>query len=383
MANVLSALERILFASARVVPAEMTGVVGACDRDFDDQGVNKGGTVKVSVVPRMTAGTPPAASMQFAAGADRTPTTIDFTLNQEAEVTWNLNAEDERLLLISNQAQETLLQTLEQGWRSLRNQIETRMALVAELAASRAIGTAGTTPFAANANLLTSGRKLLNLNGVAEAGRRFVMNFDASENYGNLSTLQKVNEAGSAELLREGALGKIQGFLISESPAIPLHTKGTMTGALVNSAALAIGSTSIPYDTGIPGATGIVAGDHITIAGDTNVYVVKTGPGAAAAGTIVIQEPGLLVAPADNAAITVGDSYRANLLLGPNALKLVARPMLQPKGPVAEQMIIADAKTKLACNLLRVTGDRMTSWYMRITFDGFSPNPYAIGILRG
>lgn len=383
MANVLTALQRILFATARVVPGEMTGVVGACDRDFDDQGVNKGGTVKVNVVPRMTAGTPAAASMQFAAGSDRTPATIDFTLNQEAQVTWNLTAEEERLLLISEQAQETLKQTVEQGWRSLRNQIEGHMALVGKNNASRALGTAGTIPFASNANLLTASRRLLNQNGVPEFGRRFVMDFDASENYGNLTTLQKVNEAGSEELLRHGALGKIQGLLISESPAIVLHTKGTMTGALVNSAALAIGTTTIPYDTGTTGATGIVAGDVLAFAGDTNKYVVKTGPGAAAAGNIELQEPGLLTAVADNSAITVENAYRANLILGSGALKLVARPMLQPEGPVAEQLIIADAQTKLACNLLRVVGDRMTSWYMRITFDGFSPNPYAIGLLRG
>ncbi len=383
MSNVLTALQSTLFASARIVPTLMTGLVAAADRDFNDQGVQKGGTVKVNVMPKMTAGTPPAPSMTFPMGADRTATTIDFALNQEAEVTWNMTAEDERQLLISGQAQESLRQTLEQGWGSLRQQIDAYLGVVGKNSASRALATAGTTPFGSNTDVLVDARISLNRNGVAEAPRRFVMDFDASGNYGKLSSLLKVNEAGSDELLRNGAMGKLQGFFLSDSANIAYHTKGTMTGALVNSGALVVGSTTIPYDTGTPGATGIVAGDVISIAGDSNKYVVKTGPGAAASGNIVIQEPGLLVAPADNAAITVENSYRANLALGPGALKLVARPMLHAAGAHIEQMTIADEKTKLACNLIRVAGDRVTSWFMRMTYDAFSPNPYAINIVRG
>lgn len=382
MPNVLTALQATLFASARDVPTELTGFLPAIDRDFNDQGVNKGGTVKVTSVPAMTAAAPGAAAMTFTAGADRTPTTLDFTLNQEAQVTWNLTAEDERLLLISGNAQETLLQTLKQGWRALRNQIEAHVALQAKLNASRSIGTSGTTPFAANADLLVDARKLMNQNG-ADTNRTFIMDLDASANYGKLSTLTKVNEAGSDELLRNGLLGRIQSFDIRESAGVVLHTKGTMTTALVNSAVLAIGSTTITFDTGTPGATGIVAGDVVSFAGDTNKYVVKTASPVAAAGTFVLQEPGLLVAVADNAAITVENGYRANIALARSAMKVVARPMLQPEGPIAEQMIISDPVTKLSCNLLRVVGDRMTSWYMRITHDAFAPNPYGIHIIRG
>lgn len=383
MANVLTALAPTLFAAARIVPKELTGFLGAATRDFADQGVYKGGTVKVSVAPRLTVASIPAPGMTFAAGTDRTPTTIDFALNQTAQVTWNQTAEEERQLTLSGTAQDLFKQTVENGFRSLRNQIETYLGTTAKNAASRAIGTAGTNPFASDFNFMADVKKILDDNG-APGDRSLIIDTTAGSGLRKLSALYKVNEAGDGgDLLRQGVLGRLHDFDIRETAGIASHTKGTMTGALVNSAVLAIGDTTIPYDTGTTGATGIVAGDHITIAGDTNVYVVKTGPGAAAAGNIVIQEPGLKIAPADNAAITVGNTYTGNIAMARSGLAAVVRPLLQPDGPIAEQMIVTDEATKFSCLMLRVVGDQMASYYMRCLYDAFAPNPYAIATLRG
>jgi hypothetical protein len=383
MANVLSSLAPTLFAASRRVPKELTGFLGVVNRNFNDQRVAQGKTVKVTVAPTQAVGSIPAPSMAFAIGSDRTPSTIDLTLNQTAQTTWNLTGEEERDLLNSGNAQELLRQTIEQGWRVLRNQIETYLGSIAILNASRSLGTSGTVPFGSDFNLIADLKKELNINGANTDGRALVMNSDAVANLSKLSALYKVNESGSDDLLRAGVLGRLQGFDLRESAGVGSFTKGTMTTALVNSGALAIGSTTVPYDGGTPGATGIKTGDVISFAGDTNKYVVKTGPGATATGNIVLQEPGLRTAVADNSAITVENSYVGHIALTGDAIAAVVRPIDQPESPDIEQMVISDPETKLSALLIRKVGDQVASWYMRVVYDAFAPNPYGIITLRG
>jgi hypothetical protein len=383
MANTFSpTLQKIFFAAAAIIPTELTGFAGAVMQDFNDQGVEEGGTVRVPIIPKATVGSIPAPSMSFVAGTDRTGSGIDFTLAQTAEVSWNMSAKDEQTLENSGTAQDVFKQTMEQNFRALRNQIESYLALVAKNAACRAIGTAGSAPFASDFNFLADMRKVMDDNG-APPSQTVVMNTTASNGLRKLAALFKVNESGTEDLLRNGVLGRLHNFDLRESAGVVSHTKGTMTTALVNSAALVIGSTTIPYDGGTPGATGIVAGDVITIAGDTNKYVVKTGPGAAAAGNIVIQSPGLLIAPADNAAIAVGNTYTGNIALSKSAIALVVRPDLQPDSPEIQQQVVTDSVTGFSYLVVRKVGSRMASWYMRSIYDAVAVNPYAINTLLG
>lgn len=383
MPNVLAPLTPTLFAAARRVPKELTGFLGAVNRDFNDMQVAQGDSVDVTVMSTQTASAIPAPSMNFAAGTDRTASTIKLTLNQTAQTTWNMTGEEERKLLNSGTAQEALRQTVEQGFRVLRNQIEAYIGVAAKNAASRAIGVAGTAPFGSDFNLMADLKKELNINGANTEGRSLIMDSNAVANLSKLSALYKVNESGSEDLLRAGVLGKLLNFDLRETAGIATHTKGTMTGALVNSGALVIGSITIPYNTGTPGATGIVAGDTISFAGDTNVYVVKTGPGAAASGNIVLQEPGLRTAVANAAAITVGNTYAGNIALTQDALAAVVRPIIQPVSPEIEQLVLSDPETKFSALLMRKVGDQMASWYMRVVYDVVVPNPYGIITLRG
>lgn len=378
MANVLSALLPILFSTARAVPNEYTAFIGASRRDFNDQGCAVGQTVKVPVVPRVTSSAIPAASMAFTAGGDRTPVTIDFTLNQTAEAKWNLTAEDERLLATSQTAQEMLRQTVEQGWRTLRNGVEVYLGQVAKNNASRAVGTAGTTPFASDSSLLVDGRKILIDNG-SSSGRTAIINTAAEANLLKLSEIKNAANIGSDSAIKEGKIGRLYGIDLAASAGVASHTKGTGTSYTSTAAGFAIGTTSIPLITG----TGtVLVGDVVSFAGDPNKYGVKTG--VAAPGTIVLQEPGLLQAlPASATAMTIENSSTDNIIMGANALQLVVRPALQPIGAIAEQQVISDAKTGLSALFLRVVGDGMTTWYMRQVYDAFAPNPYELVKLRG
>lgn len=381
MANVLTALLPVLYASARRVPQELTGFIGAGMKNFDDKMVAQGGTVKVPTVPKGAVGSIPSPAMTWVAGTDRTPATIDLTLSQTAEYKWNLTGEEERALLNSGTAQETLRQTMENGWRAIRNAVEAYLGTVAKNNCSRAVGTAGTTPFASNTSALVDARKILQDNG-STSPRSLIIDTAAEANLLKLDVLQHFEKAGDTLALRAGSVGRLHGCEIAPSAGVATHTKGTATGALVNSAVLAVGDTVITFDGATAGATGIKAGDVIAIAGDSNKYVVKTGL-VAASGTITIQEPGLLTAVADNSAITIENTSTDNILMGESGLVSVVRPILQPSAADIEQLVVSDAVSGLSCLLIRKVGDQMASWYMRSVYDAFSPNPYELVKLRG
>lgn len=225
-----------------------------------------------------------------------------------------------------------------QGFRKLANMIESSLA-AQFVYASRATGTAGTTPFGSDIGGTAQALKILTDNGAPRDDLRMVINSSAAANMRTLGILTKANEAGTDNPLRTGALLDINGFRIGEtgqSTALS-HTKGTGSGYLVNGT-LAVGDTAITVDTG---SGTIVAGDVITIDGDTNQYLVTE---ALAAGTVTIAAPGLLVAPADNAAVTVGNSYSANMAFARSAFQMAARaPELPEEGDMAaDRQIVTD-----------------------------------------
>jgi hypothetical protein len=322
--------------------------------------------------------------MTWTAGADSVSSTRDFTLTGTAEYTFNMTAEEEKFLSIPDNvtAQELLRLNLEQGKRVIRNAIEAAVGAALNVNASRAIGAAGTAPFGSDITLLNEAIRQLQINGAADSGRVGVLDFNAGYNLRSIAQLQKMNETGG-DMIRSGMIGRLAGTDIFESANIASHTKGSATGTLVDkSGGYAIGDTSIVFDTMTVGSTGIKAGDVITFAADsTYKYVVKTGA-AATSGTIVLQEPGLRVAIPDNNAITVTSSHVANIVAAPWSTKIIARPLAQPQSPAVEQLVLSDAKG-WSCNLIRVVGDQMASWYMRVAYGAFVPNPFGVIKIMG
>lgn len=378
MSNTLTSVAPVLYSAARMVPRELTGLLGAVKLDFSDKGVAKGDTVKIGVSPVLTAASVTPAQT-FTAGSDRTFTSTTLTLNNFKEVSWNLTAEEERSLMNSTIAQDLLAQTVQQGIRTLVNTIELSVWNTARVATSRAFGTAATAPFATTIGDLASTRKIIVDNGGPSNDLSLVVDTAAGVNLRSLANLYKANEAGGSDLLRAGILGQLYGIDLRESGQITTATKGTGASYTSDTTGYAIGSTSITLITG----TGtVLAGDSVTFTGDTNRYVVKTG--VAAPGVLVLAEPGLRIALAASAvAMTVGATATQNLLIHRNHTVAVVRPALQPDGALAEQMVISDDQTGLSFLMLRVPGSAMSSWYMRVVYDSFSPNPFAGATLLG
>ncbi len=378
MANTITALANIMFGAARKTPNELTGILGACTRDFNDQGASKGDTVKVSVVPTMTSGAFTAAQT-FTAGTNRTIGTKSLTLANESVVSWHWTGEEERQMLNGGTQADVAAQTFEQAFRTLRNEIESYAWLKARAAASRADGTAATAPFGSSINILNSIKKQMIDNGVAEGNQSLIINSAAGLNLRNLGHLYKANEAGSTDMLRMGVIGNLSGFDIRESAAIVPVTAGTGTSYTSSTAGFAVGSTDIAI---ITGSGTVLAGDVVTFTGDTNKYVVTVG--VSAPGTITIAEPGLKFALAASAVnMTVGAIASANIALHKAGLVTVCRPSIQPAGGGHESMVVSDPVTGLSYLVTRSVGHGLASWYTKCVYDCFAPNPYAIQQLLG
>jgi hypothetical protein len=379
MANTLTALAPTLFSAAKEVAAEPWGVIAAINTSFDDKGVAKGDTVDVPVAPVRAASDFTPANVA-GAGADATANTTPVTITKSRKVDWNITGEQLRSLQngVSGVAADWAKQLLLQGMRTLRNEAEIDAAVAAKLGASRAVGTAGTAPFASDINLLVDSRKVLHDNGAPLADMQFVGDTTAGAAMRKLGIIQNHYQAGSDEERRSGILQRQFGFMPRESAGVTLHTKGTGSAYTTTAAGFAVGTTSIPL---ITGSGTVVAGDVVTFAGDANKYVIASG--IAAPGTVVLAAPGLRQAiPAAATAMTIGNNYTANLAFERNAIVGTLRPPIMPPNPTIQQMLVSDDKG-MTYLMLEIAQYGMTSWELHLAWGFKTVNPEFSSLVLG
>ena len=361
MASNIAALQPILFSAAQQVSAEPFGVIDSLSADFDNKGVAKGDFVKVPWVPVQTASdftpgaTPPA-------GTDQTAQQVSVQITQSKKVSQNLTGEQLRSLENANSDKEWARQWAAQAMRTLRNLAESDAAVAIKVGASRAFGTAGTTPFATDLSALTNGRKILRDNGAPMADLQCVIDTNASLNLLNLGIIQQAYAAGSDEERRQGKFGRQFGFRIQESAGIALHTKGNGT-LYVTSGSTAPGVTDIAL---VTGSGNVLAGDIATFAADaTNKYVVNAG--VAAPGTISLGRPGAKVTIATANALTVGNSYTPNMLFERSSVVGIMRPPIIPANPTITQKLISDEKG-MTYLFLEIAQYGQITWEMHLAY---------------
>lgn len=338
MANVLTDLAADIYKAADVVGRELVGFIPAVTINAGSEQAAQGDTVRAAFTRAATVNTSATPAMTIPEGDDQTVDNKTLTLSQIASVRIPWTGEDMKHVNNGSGFETIYGDQIAQAFRGIVNAIETHVATVAYQGASRAVGTAGTTPFASTQNIVNEARQILVDNGAPTDDLSLIMSTSAGTNFRNLSNLYKVNEAGSDRLARQGVLLDISGVAMRESAKVVDHTKGTGSGYLLNDASSAIGDTSIAADTG----TGtIIAGDIVTFAGTAHKYVVNT---ALSGGSFVIGGPGLRVAETDNDAITVGNNYSANVMLHRKAVELAMRPLSKPLGGDAavDEMIVQD-----------------------------------------
>jgi len=334
MANTLTNLAADIYKAADQVGRELVGFIPAVTINGDaTTQAAKGDTIRAAFTRTPTVSTTYSPSMTIPEGTDQTVDSKTMTLDTFANVQIPWTGED--ILHVNNGSGfETIYgDQIKQAMRAITNSIESAIGTAAYVASSRAFGSAGTTPFGSNFNEIAELRQILVDNGCPVDGNlSLVVNSLAGTNLRQLAQLQKANEAGGSDMLRQGTLLDLQGFMLRESAGVASHTKGAGTGYDFAAAGEAIGQTTLSVEGGTVNSTGIKAGDVITHAGDTiNKYVVGTGT-TSTSGDIVINNPGLRIAGVDANEITVGDSYTANLAFHRSAIELGIRPIAVPAG---------------------------------------------------
>lgn len=381
MANNLSAIAPTAYSVAKEVANEPTGMLQAINLDFDDKGVAKGDSVSVPIAPVTTASDfAPAATSS--SGTDLTATNTTVTITKSRKVSRNLSGEQIRSLENAGNNVEWARQWLLQAMRTLRNEAESDAWAAGLAGASRAYGTAGTTPFASDITALTNVRKILQDNGAPMADLQCVMNTSAGLNLRNLGLIQQAYQAGDNSQLRTGELARHEGFQLRESAGVGLHTAGTAASATTDNAGYAIGASTLTLASAGTGT--ILPQDVLTFAGDTNKYVVGTGDADVSnGGSITLNTPGLRVAmSAATKNITMTSTYTGNLAFERNAIVGVMRPPIMPPNPTQSQLLVSDP-FGLTYMLLEIAQYGQISWELHLAWGFKSVNGEFSAIILG
>lgn len=380
MPNVFTNLAADIYKAADKVGRELAGLIPSVTVNGGSEAAALNDTVRSHFTRAATVVTP-TPSMTIPEGTDQTVDNKTMTLDTAVAVQIPWTGEDIKHVNNGSGFETVYGDQIRQAMRAIVNQIESALWGAVRKGASRAYGTAGTTPFASNFNEIPQIRKILADNGMPFDGQvSLVMDTTAGANLRSLAQLQKANEAGGDELLRQGTLLDIQGFMLKESAGITTVTKGTGSGYLVNNGSgEAVGDTSIAVDTG---SGTVLAGDIVTFASDTNKYVSGA---ALAGGVLTLNDPGLRVAAADNAAITVGNNFTANVALHKTAAELAIRPMADPPGGDAavDTIVVQDPWSGLVFEIKAYKGYKKTMMVVSCIYGVKAWKPQHIAILLG
>jgi hypothetical protein len=342
MPNTITGLIPTLYEALNVVNRELVGFIPAATRDTKAERAALNQTIRIPV-PTVAAAQDVTPGVTAPNAGDATIGFIDMTISKSRAIPIRWTGEEQRTLSTGDvpQINTILRDQFAEAMRALVNEMEVDAALAVKAGASRATGTAGTTPFATAGNMddLALLRQILEDMGAPTSDLQFVGNSNTWANLrGKQNTLFRVNESGSSDMLRNGMTDRLFGFAMRNSAGITPHVAGTGASYTTSgSGPFAVGTTTVPLITG----TGtLVAGDHITFAADTaNRYIVKTG--IAAPGSIVLNRNGLRVSIPSTNAVTRGAGYRGNFGFARSAVVLAQRlPALPSGGDMADDRIV-------------------------------------------
>lgn len=295
---------------------------------FSAEAVQQGDTINIPVTSSMTARAvvpglvPPSAGLNDVTAAKRT-----LALNQWYEVPFTMSDKDLKEISAGFQPR-----VLDEAVATLANKVDSDI-LGLYKSVYNYVGTAGTTPMGTSAIEAQEAGRVLNSAKAPRDNRYVVVDPFAEANLGGLPVLQRVDQSGSANILRDGVIGGTRAFgfdWYSDQNIVQHNTAATGTYAI--DAVGAVGDTSIIVDNGsgaVPTAS-LIVGDKFTIAGSTQQYTVTSVTAAtpASADTYGIS-PALDQITADGDLLTVVKTdYIPNLAFHRDAIGFASRPLL-------------------------------------------------------
>lgn len=388
MSNTLTGLIPTIYASLDVVSRELIGFIPNVQRDATAESGAVDQTVRSPVVPAgtledITPGNTPADS------GDQTIGHTDVTISNSKAYPIRWTGEEQLSVTKDGVINTILRDQFAQGFRTLANAVETDLGeLYSD--ASRAYGTAGTTPFATADDMtdLAEANRILDENGAPASGRVMILGSAARAKLeGKQSQLFKANEAGTDGLLRSREMRQLHGFTMGFSAGVQAHTAGTAYGVspdyLVDlGSGYAAGDTTVHLDTG---SGTHVAGDVITFAGDDNKYVIATGDNSSGDKDIVLAAPGLRASLADGVVAEIANNYTANLFFSQNAMLLAARLPAMPEGgdDADDVMVVQDPVSGLFFQIALYRQYRRIKYEIGLAWGTKMVKPEHSGILMG
>ncbi|MFZ3193693.1 MAG: P22 coat - protein 5 family protein [Moraxellaceae bacterium] len=381
MANTLTGLIPDLYEALDQVSREMTGFIPGVSRSASAARAALNQNVSVPITSAATTATN-TPGVNAPDTGDETVDNVDIAITKSKHVAVRWNGEETKGLENAGTFSTIQADRFYQAMRALVNEIESDLWLAAYKGASRAYGTAGTAPFGTAADMtdFSGVLRILEENGAPTNDLQLALGHAAIGNLrGKQSGLFKVNEAGSADMLRNGMTERVMGMAIRHSHAIGVHTKGTGASYLINDTTPAIGD----YVIGADGGTGtILAGDIVTFAGTATKYVANT---ALSGGSFEIGRPGLTAAETDDDAITVGNSYTPNVAFARSAIVLATRAPALPKGGDAgdDAIQVTDPLTGLTFEIAVYRQFLQTVYHVRLAWGCKAVKSAHIALLAG
>lgn len=387
ISNIADLLPNI-YAAFDVVSREQVGFIPAVSQDFRAETAAKGQVIRSPVVAPIALEelTPAAYAADYPA---RSIGYVDMTISNTKSAPFGITGEEELGLRNGGTLSTVNTDSIAQAIRTITNQIETDLYTEVYKSVSRAYGTAGTTPFgtAGDFSDFAGAAEILDENGAPTFDRHLVLGSSAIRNIrGKQSTLFRMNESGTDDLLRRGMIGDVEGFAVHQSAAIRTPvTAGTGSSATTNTAGYAVGATVITLASAGTGT--ILAGDFVTFAGDSRKYQVVSGDADVSnGGTITLASPGLMQAiPAAATAITVVAASTRNLFFHRSAIQLATRAPAMPAGgdSADEVMNITDSLSGITYEFAVYKQKRQVRYEVNLAWGFKLIAPRHAGVLLG
>lgn len=186
------------------------------------------------------------------------------------------------------------------------------------------VGTAGTTPFAADATEATAARRLLLEQKAPKENRFGVLDFEAEAQALNLAAFADVDRAGGDGVKIEGEIGRKYGIHWHSDDHVPAHVTGAEGTPLVKGANQTGRSLVLDALTTAP-----AIGDIFALAADDQQYVVNSTTELSGSEVTLTISPALQQTPADNAVASFVDDHVVNLVFNRDAFAFANRPLAQ------------------------------------------------------
>lgn len=389
MANTLTNLIPTIYEALNVVSRERLGLVNAVSRNSSAERAALNQSIRVPIAPAVTSEAANTPAVTAPDTGDNTIDSVEMTISKSYHIPVRWNGEETKGLMNAGNYNDINVQRFAQAFRRMSNLIETDLASTYKYA-SRAVGTAGTTPFntAGTVSDFANVMRILDDNGCPQDGLALVLSNAAWQNLrGKQSNFFKVNEAGSAEMLRDGNMGRAFGFNLFQSGYIANHTAGTASSATLTSTDYAVGATTLTLASA--GSGTILEGDFVEIGGENAgiYYGVRTGDSdVSGGGTVVLNNPGLRVAQTTNtSAIDPVANFSANMAFHPTAIQLITRAAAMPEGGdmATDSTFVTDPVSGITYEILEYKQFRQTVYHVSLAWGWQAIKQEHIAVLLG